>query len=1283
MNEQASLVNTPAWWNEYFKSEWDRYDGGSQTRAFMLALIEGLSPAERKWLGEADRRILDWGCALGQGVDELSRAFPSAVVMGLDVAELAVARASESYPSYQFASSPERLPSANAIFCSNCLEHFEAPIEVAHRIAGMAGEFLAILVPYAEAPLSEFHLASFSETSWPSRLERLERIRIAVIDVPTSAWPSGKQLLAIYGSPECRRELLALEASEKEKSKWEAYYRDLPDHDIDAPTAEFNQQLVKAIKGLLPQGARVLEAGCGGGNQSVALARDGGFNVAVLDFSPAALNHASRQFARAGVVGELIEDDAFALRSPDYDLVFNSGVLEHYTVEEQARFLRGMASRSRKYVLVLVPNRACYWYWVWRIIKTSREGWPFGREVPTSDLSEAFYLAGLKYLGHAFMGESWTESFIRSLPDCEPATRDLLCEIHRSGVIPDFSRGYLFAALGCIQEYDPGQLSYPWRSDLFGQGPDVTEVLATLGDALAARLSADNSKRKEELAHRESVLRLGGDNSKLVSEVVELSRLLADSRIHAERIDGELQRVRSNLESVLSSREALLAQQSEAHRITLDALSEARARIGVMQAQIEDVSKWAKGLEAHPLRFFFKRNVAKVTRAAFRALPVPPALKAGLRSLYGRMRQRYQAPVAAVPAVVPTLVPQVVLPAASGRDVFVFGIIDWHFRIQRPQHIARQLARRGHRVFFVSPAFVDSQEPGFALERLDSDLPLYQVRLHAAGSPAIYGEVPSEPLLDTLQNGLARWMLETRSTATIGIVEHAFWGALAAALPNTKTVYDCMDHHEGFGGVPDGVVELERRLIREADLVVTSSAWLEHEVGARARQNITIRNAGDFDHFSVVPEKVIRDVAGRRIVGYFGAIAEWFDVDLFERLILAFPQCLFVLIGNDTVGAGRRLNRYDNVMMLGERPYTELPLHLHGFDVCLLPFKIIPLTLATNPVKVYEYLAAGKPVVATQLPEMSQFSSLVYCADSAEAFEAALREALSGEGETSELIDRRIAFAASNTWAERARVLIEATEAIPAPRVSVIVLCYNNLALTKACLASVLERSDYPNLELIVVDNASTDGTPDFLRTFANQHPSAIVILNEKNLGYAAGNNVGIHAATGDYIVLLNNDTVVTTGWVRTLVRHFERTPGIGLLGPVTNSIGNEAKIDIAYDSLEHMEGMSQCYTLAHAGRSRPMRTLAFFCVMLPRAAIDRCGVLCEDYGLGWFEDDDYCRRIEKAGFALRLAEDVFVHHEHSASFGRLPEGERRRLFERNKQIYEEKWGPWAPHEYR
>ena len=101
-------------------------------------------------------------------------------------------------------------------------------------------------------------------------------------------------------------------------------------------------------------------------------------------------------------------DDAFETRNPDFDLVFNSGVLEHYTVEEQARFLRGMASRSRRYVLVLVPNSACYWYWIWRVGKTAREGWPFGKEVPTVDLSAAFELAGIRYLGHCFMGASWT-----------------------------------------------------------------------------------------------------------------------------------------------------------------------------------------------------------------------------------------------------------------------------------------------------------------------------------------------------------------------------------------------------------------------------------------------------------------------------------------------------------------------------------------------------------------------------------------------------------------------------------------------------------------------------------------------------------------------------------------------------------------------------------------------------------------------------------------------------------------------------------------------------------
>jgi GT2 family glycosyltransferase len=251
------------------------------------------------------------------------------------------------------------------------------------------------------------------------------------------------------------------------------------------------------------------------------------------------------------------------------------------------------------------------------------------------------------------------------------------------------------------------------------------------------------------------------------------------------------------------------------------------------------------------------------------------------------------------------------------------------------------------------------------------------------------------------------------------------------------------------------------------------------------------------------------------------------------------------------------------------------------------------------------------------------------------------------------------------------------------PKISVIVLTYNNLDLTKACLQSLIEESDYPNLEIIVVDNASSDDTAAYLKDFRQQHTEVKVILNEENVGFSAGNNVGLAAATGDYLVLLNNDTVVTRGWAMTLMRHLQADPSIGLIGPVTNNIGNEARIEMAYKDISDMPVEALQYTLNNMGKILPIRNLAFFCTMMPRSTYERCGSLCEEYDLGFFEDDDYCRRVEVAGLGIVCADDVFVHHHLSASFNKLKSEKRQELMARNKAIYEEKWGNWIPHAYR
>ena len=205
---------------------------------------------------------------------------------------------------------------------------------------------------------------------------------------------------------------VATDVAARERAKWDDYYAALGEVEETPPIRAFGAEFVDVLNELLPAGGAVLEAGSGAGFQSLALAREGRLAVSLMDISTQALDAARRLFARNGLTADAHLGDAFGIGEPTHDLVFNAGVLEHYTLEQQAEFLRGMASRSQRFVLVLVPNRLCYWYWVWRVQQAGRGNWPYGKECPQADLSAAYRAAGLTYLGQTFVGGEWTEDLI-------------------------------------------------------------------------------------------------------------------------------------------------------------------------------------------------------------------------------------------------------------------------------------------------------------------------------------------------------------------------------------------------------------------------------------------------------------------------------------------------------------------------------------------------------------------------------------------------------------------------------------------------------------------------------------------------------------------------------------------------------------------------------------------------------------------------------------------------------------------------------------------------------
>ncbi len=244
------------------------------------------------------------------------------------------------------------------------------------------------------------------------------------------------------------------------------------------------------------------------------------------------------------------------------------------------------------------------------------------------------------------------------------------------------------------------------------------------------------------------------------------------------------------------------------------------------------------------------------------------------------------------------------------------------------------------------------------------------------------------------------------------------------------------------------------------------------------------------------------------------------------------------------------------------------------------------------------------------------------------------------------------------------------------PNAAVIVLTHNSLSeATRPCVESLLRAATGVEFRLVIVDNASTDGTREYLEELRARRPDVSVVLNATNLGFAAGNNAGIRSVEAEYYVLLNNDTIVTDRWLDRLIRFVESHPEAGMAGPVSNAVGNEQVI--------HVESSDEAGIvregLAWADRCRgdffllPM--LGFFCVAIRRKVIEEVGLLDESFGLGTFEDDDYCLRVARHGYKLACVEDVFVYHKANVTFRSAELPALDEIMRDNRRRFEEKHG--------
>jgi glycosyltransferase involved in cell wall biosynthesis len=404
-------------------------------------------------------------------------------------------------------------------------------------------------------------------------------------------------------------------------------------------------------------------------------------------------------------------------------------------------------------------------------------------------------------------------------------------------------------------------------------------------------------------------------------------------------------------------------------------------------------------------------------------------------------------------------------------NVYLFSPIPYTFLHQRPQKLADQFVASGIPVTYIEPCgfteYLAGRKKGIVRLLTTSAwfwllglLALFVRQLQLKVPPKSKGDtttfrIVSMPLV-VPQNRFNSALLEKLNAAifrqvllrevfpqmspgerSIAIVENPFWGSVLQREDFSNVYYDCLDEITLFSGHadPERFMAFERNLVQQSSGVFVTAEKLEHQLRLLRSDVPIVRvpNGVDFSWFQSRAREggVPGDIATLKkpIAGYVGVLRSWIDYELVAALAQELPDISVVMVGPlDFEKRIEHLRKIPNLHWLGRRDYAEVPLYINSFDACIIPFIRGKISETTNPVKVFEYFALGKPVVSTPLHELEPFAAdgLALVAESRSEFLAAVRRALADKDEERSCM--RMDVARKHSWNEHVRTMLTMIE---------------------------------------------------------------------------------------------------------------------------------------------------------------------------------------------------------------------------------------------------------------